>query len=80
KPLISMHEMPADLGNDPGTVRVSTPQRNRSLEEVERELIFETLDAVGGNKARAAEILGISLKTLYNRLDRYRGRNRNGVA
>jgi two-component system response regulator HydG len=80
KPLISMQEMPADLGNDTGAVRVGTPQRNRSLEEVERELIFETLDAVGGNKARAAEILGISLKTLYNRLDRYRGRDRNGVA
>jgi len=41
------------------------------LREIERELIFKTLDTTGGNKARAAELLGISLKTLYNKLGRY---------
>jgi DNA-binding NtrC family response regulator len=30
-----------------------------------------TLAAAGNNKARAAEILGISLKTLHNKLHRY---------
>jgi len=44
-----------------------------SLEEVEREFIIKTLDFTNGNKVRAAQILGISLKTLYNRLARYRG-------
>ncbi|HEY5776058.1 MAG TPA: sigma-54 dependent transcriptional regulator [Xanthomonadales bacterium] len=42
-----------------------------SLDETERRLIFATLDAMNGNKSAAAEALGISLKTLYNRLNRY---------
>ena len=44
-----------------------------SLEESERELIIATLDRCAGDKKRAAEILGISLKTLYNRLNLYAG-------
>jgi len=42
-----------------------------SIAEVERRLILATLDAAGGDKKRASEILGISLKTLYNRLNVY---------
>jgi len=44
-----------------------------SLEESERELILATLDRCAGDKKRAAEVLGISLKTLYNRLNLYAG-------
>jgi DNA-binding NtrC family response regulator len=47
-----------------------------SLDEVEHEFIVKTLDFTNGNKVRAAQILGISLKTLYNRLARYRGKER----
>ncbi|HKQ61834.1 MAG TPA: sigma-54 dependent transcriptional regulator [Candidatus Polarisedimenticolaceae bacterium] len=42
-----------------------------SLEEAEKELILATLERVGGSRRRAAEILKISLKTLYNRLKAY---------
>ena len=42
-----------------------------SLEDVERELIIRTIEYAGGNKTRAAEILGVAPKTLYNRLERY---------
>ncbi|MEO5763697.1 MAG: sigma-54 dependent transcriptional regulator [Casimicrobiaceae bacterium] len=42
-----------------------------SLAEMERQAIFATLDHCAGNKRRAAEILGVSLKTLYNRLAAY---------
>jgi DNA-binding NtrC family response regulator len=43
-----------------------------SIAEVERCLIDATLEEVGGNKKRAADVLGVSLKTLYNRLKAYR--------
>jgi len=41
-----------------------------SLDEVEREMINRTLEFTGGNKTRAAQLLGVSAKTLYNRLGR----------
>ncbi len=42
-----------------------------SLADSERSLIYATLNRYGGNKTRAAEVLGVSLKTLYNRLHEY---------
>jgi DNA-binding NtrC family response regulator len=42
-----------------------------SIAEAERRLILATLDEVGGNRKSAAGMLGISLKTLYNRLSEY---------
>jgi DNA-binding NtrC family response regulator len=42
-----------------------------SIAEVEKQLIFATLEHCGGVKERTAEVLGISLKTLYNRLREY---------
>jgi DNA-binding NtrC family response regulator len=42
-----------------------------SLDDVERALITATLQAVGGSKTEAARLLGISLKTMYNRLHAY---------
>lgn len=56
----------------PGTV-VSVPV-GMSLAEADRELIFATLEQCAGVKKHAAEILGISLKTLYNRLEEYAAR------
>jgi DNA-binding NtrC family response regulator len=39
--------------------------------EAEKLLILKTLEATNNNKTRAAEILGISLKTLHNKLKEY---------
>jgi DNA-binding NtrC family response regulator len=41
------------------------------VEEAERALILSTLEHTNNNKTRAAEILGISLKTLFNKLKEY---------
>ncbi|MCY0388542.1 sigma-54 dependent transcriptional regulator [Robbsia sp. Bb-Pol-6] len=51
----------------PGTVEISV---GMPLEEVEEMLIRATLDAVGGTRHRAASMLGISPKTLYNKLQK----------
>ncbi len=50
------------------------------LADVERRLILATLEALAGNKAKASELLGISLKTLYNRLNMYQGHGQNDRA
>ncbi len=42
-----------------------------TLDRVEKEYIIASLQRNGGNKARSAEVLGISEKTLYNKLNRY---------
>jgi len=51
------------------TLPVGTP-----IEEVERQMIMRTLQKTKNNKTRAAELLGISLKTLHNKLNLYRER------
>jgi two-component system response regulator HydG len=47
------------------------PPSNPTLEVVEQAYIKWVLDAEGGNKARAAEVLGIDPSTLYRKLSRY---------
>lgn len=42
-----------------------------TVEEMERQLIIATLERYGGHKERTAEVLGLSSKTLYNRLRQY---------
>ena len=66
----------ATTGSAMGTPAVSDSSALRitvgmSLDEVERTLITATLQAVGGSKTEAARLLGISLKTMYNRLHAY---------
>ena len=47
------------------------PPANPTLEVIERAYILWVLQAEGGNKARAAEVLGIDPSTLYRKLNRY---------
>jgi DNA-binding NtrC family response regulator len=47
--------------------------KNPTLEVIERAYIMYVLQAEGGNKTRAAEVLGIDPSTLYRKLSRYEG-------
>jgi len=61
---------PAELdGGTPGRDAALRP--GASLESVERRLLTMTLDATGGNRSRAAEMLGVSLRTVRNRIRDY---------
>jgi DNA-binding NtrC family response regulator len=75
----------ATIMSDPGANELALPDRfespfgeqrqgltiGRSIRDVERELIMRTLEHLNGDKKAAAETLGISLNTLYNRLNAY---------
>jgi two-component system, response regulator FlrC len=47
------------------------PLVGRTVADVERELILQTLKHCGGNRTHAANILGISIRTLRNKLHEY---------
>ena len=67
---IGIDSLPLGVQETPGSnlnVKVGT-----SLGEVEQRLILATLEDCEGDKKKAAEVLGISLKTLYNRLNDYK--------
>jgi DNA-binding NtrC family response regulator len=50
---------------------ISRTMVGRTVADVERDLILETLDHVLGNRTHAANILGISIRTLRNKLNQY---------
>jgi DNA-binding NtrC family response regulator len=74
-PLLTVADLPADMKRTTGSSSTFELRLGMSLDDVERELIMRTIEYTGGNKSRAAEVLGVSLKTLYNRLERYQGRD-----
>jgi len=54
-----------------GRASVPIPDEGLSLEELEKDLILQALEKAGGNKTRAAQLLGLTRRTLYSRMERY---------
>ena len=77
-PIIEPGHLPPSLTSEPSPEH--QPQvalsPGTTVEEAERRLIMMTLEHTRDNKTRAAEILGISLKTLHNKLNKLRLRPR----
>ena len=57
-------------GANPAAVRASLA--NRPLADIEREAILETLSSTGGNKTEAARRMGVSARTLSNKMKLWR--------
>lgn len=70
---IGPSDLPEEIRRASGNREVirSAAERGLGLAELERDYIFEVLRRTGGNKTRAAELLGIPRRTLYRRLDEY---------
>jgi DNA-binding NtrC family response regulator len=75
--VVEMEHLPPGFGAAPA-LRMSPSDPNAiqlgvgtTVEEAEKRLILKTLESTHNNKTRAAEILGISLKTLHNKLKEY---------
>jgi DNA-binding NtrC family response regulator len=69
---IDVDDLPAPVRSADGSPSTVALKVGVSLSEAERRLIVATLESCGSDKKRTAEVLGISLKTLYNRLNEYR--------
>jgi DNA-binding NtrC family response regulator len=72
---IDVEHLPERLGarrlrvETPPTVGAAVPSTAISLRDLEMQAIYQALERNGGNKPKTAEELGISLKTLYNKLN-----------
>src|SRR6266496_2380498 len=74
--VIEPRHLPPGFGEQPARRMVSDSDGihvgvGTTVDEAERQLIVKTLESTHNNKTRAAEILGISLKTLHNKLKEY---------
>jgi DNA-binding NtrC family response regulator len=74
--VIEPRHLPPGFGDAPARRMASDGESihvgvGTTVDEAERQLIVKTLESTHNNKTRAAEILGISLKTLHNKLKEY---------
>ncbi|MGD9124704.1 MAG: sigma-54 dependent transcriptional regulator [Desulfarculaceae bacterium] len=69
-PLIELGDLPLAL-QEADTVVESGLRAGLTVREMERALIEKTLDATGGNRTQAAKMLGITRKTLQNKIKEY---------
>ncbi len=71
---VGVHDLPEGIRDYRRThvvVAGGDPEELVTLEEVERRYILRVMEAVGGHRTRAAQVLGLDRKTLYRKLDRY---------
>jgi two-component system response regulator FlrC len=70
---ISVHDIMIEDNNQVAVQEDDFP--STTIEDMERRLIMKTLNEKSGNRTHAANALGISIRTLRNKLKEYKGKN-----
>ncbi|MBM4333043.1 MAG: sigma-54-dependent Fis family transcriptional regulator [Deltaproteobacteria bacterium] len=71
KPILDIKDFSEDDAPDP-KMQIENDLPSLSLREMEQNLIFKALEKTEGNRTHAAKILGISIRTLRNKLNEYK--------
>ena len=69
--VIDVADLPPDMGGRTVNVEEEVFAGLPALDEVERRYLLHVLEAVGGNRTRAAEVMGIDRRTLYRMAERF---------
>jgi DNA-binding NtrC family response regulator len=72
KEYIDVNDLPEALTSKAHKAPTVQFRLGQTIEDVEKEFLFHTLNFVDGNKTKAAKMLDISLKTLHNKLAKYK--------
>jgi len=77
--VISPDDLPTFLGDeeDARSLVARAAQKRYTASELEQLYVMKILDETGGNKARAAQILGMDRKTLYRKLHEYQAKDQS---
>jgi DNA-binding NtrC family response regulator len=67
--VIDVQHLPQEIRDFKGGPEVIPIKIGTPLEEVEREILIQTLKATKGNKRRAAQLLGINVRTMYRKME-----------
>ena len=73
--VLGIEDLPPSVERPPAEKRLaSLPLVGYGLDELERQAIWQTLDLCEGNRTRAAQSLGVSVRTLHRKLEQWRHR------
>lgn len=69
---IDVGDLPENLTSKAAKAPTVEFRLGQTMDDVEREFLFHTINYADGNKTKAAKMLNISLKTLHNKLAKYK--------
>ncbi|NCF55941.1 MAG: response regulator, partial [Planctomycetia bacterium] len=69
--VLELEDLPGHIRPQSSSIGVGSFPVGTTIQELERELIRNTLEMVEGNRRKAAEALGIGERTLYRKIDEY---------